>query len=113
MARAIQFNTTPAQRIQRPVSKDEMFALVEGDVLIEPKLGYLVYTEQSGEKRLIRQLNMSEILSVNLDEDRRNRYEVNSDGTISVKTGERISIFGDYSWVQYDTDQKILERAGI
>ncbi len=100
-------------KIQRPSSKEELGALLEGDVLIDNKVGNLVYTEQYGEPRLIRQLNPCEMLSVHIKEGKRHKYEVLADGSIDIQTGDKISIYHNWDWMQYDLDQSILAEAGF
>ena len=91
-------------RIQRPLKKEDLGALLEGDVLIEPKLGPLVYTEKYGEPRLVRQYTFSSVLRITIKEGEKSEYSINSDGNLVVEKGEWIGCMGAYSFVDYDLD---------
>lgn len=92
-------------RIQRPASKCELAALVEGDVLVEPKIGPFVYTERWGKPRLVRQHTCSTVLRVTLEEGGMSGYSIDSEGQLRVKKGEWIGCMGAYSFMDYDIDQ--------
>jgi hypothetical protein len=100
-------------KVVRPGSKEEMAALAEGDLLIEPKLGLLLYTEQHGPPRMIRQHSFSETLSVTLNEWERSDYGVEGNGEVTVHRGETINVLGNQGWIQYSLDQSLITAAGL
>jgi len=104
------------KQIQQIESREDLGALIEGD-LVDTEQGIMVYTEEYGYPRIIKQFDDYRILSARIDGSDESQIEFDQIvNKLKITKGSFVDILSnhqEYGWIQYSIDQEIMKRSGI